>query len=38
VPFGEGNPAGTPPTFQIPDLRGRVIAGMDDMGGVSANL
>lgn len=24
-------------TFNIPDLRGRVIAGQDDMGGVSAN-
>ena len=24
-------------TFKVPDLRGRVIAGQDDMGGVSAN-
>ena len=24
-------------TFNLPDLRGRVVAGKDDMGGVSAN-
>ena len=32
--FGVGN--GTT-TFNIPDLRGRVVAGQDDMGGTSAN-
>lgn len=32
--FGAGN--GTT-TFNIPDLRGRVVAGQDDMGGTSAN-
>lgn len=34
APFGDGNGS---TTFGIPDLRGRVIAGMDDMGAVSAN-
>jgi microcystin-dependent protein len=34
VTYGIGN--GTT-TFTLPDLRGRVIAGKDDMGGVSAN-
>jgi microcystin-dependent protein len=32
--YGVGN--GTT-TFNLPDLRGRVVAGQDDMGGVSAN-
>ena len=32
--FGNGD--GTT-TFNVPDLRGRVVAGQDDMGGVSAN-
>lgn len=32
--FGSGN--GTT-TFNLPDLRGRVVAGKDDMGGASAN-
>jgi microcystin-dependent protein len=30
-------PGDTTTTFEIPDLRGRVIAGQDDMGGTSAN-
>jgi microcystin-dependent protein len=32
--YGSGDGSST---FNIPDLRGRVIAGQDDMGGVSAN-
>jgi len=32
--YGSGDDSST---FNIPDLRGRVIAGQDDMGGVSAN-
>jgi microcystin-dependent protein len=32
--YGEGD---TSTTFNIPDLRGRVVAGQDDMGGSSAN-
>ena len=32
--FGAGNGS---TTFNVPDLRGRVIAGQDDMGGTSAN-
>ena len=36
---GAASPYGLPDasTFNVPDLRGRVIAGMDDMGGSSAN-
>lgn len=33
-PFGNGNGS---TTFNVPDLRGRVIAGRDTMGGISAN-
>ncbi len=33
--YGAGN--GTT-TFNVPDLRGRVVVGMDNMGGVSANI
>jgi len=33
--YGVGNGS---TTFNIPDLRGRVIAGQDDMGGTSANV
>lgn len=32
--FGDGNGS---TTFNLPDLRGRVVAGQDDMGGTSAN-
>lgn len=32
--YGSGNGS---TTFNVPDLRGRVVAGQDDMGGVSAN-
>ena len=32
--YGEGD---TVSTFNVPDLRGRVVAGQDDMGGASAN-
>jgi microcystin-dependent protein len=32
--YGEGNGS---TTFNVPDLRGRVIAGKDDMGGTAAN-
>ena len=32
--YGSGDGSST---FNIPDLRGRVIAGQDDMGGASAN-
>jgi microcystin-dependent protein len=32
--FGAGNGS---TTFNVPDLRGRVVAGKDDMGGVAAN-
>jgi microcystin-dependent protein len=32
--YGAGNGS---TTFRVPDLRGRVVAGQDDMGGVSAN-
>ncbi len=34
MPYGVGDGSST---FNIPDLRGRVIAGQDDMGGASAN-
>lgn len=34
-PYGQGDGS---TTFNLPDLRGRVIAGKDNMGGVSANL
>lgn len=34
LPFGDGN--GTT-TFNVPDFRGRVIVGLDNMGGTSAN-
>ena len=33
--YNTGGEAGT--DFRLPDLRGRVIAGQDDMGGISAN-
>jgi microcystin-dependent protein len=34
APFGDGDGS---TTFGVPDLRGRVVAGRDDMGGSSAN-
>lgn len=34
APYGDGDGS---TTFGIPDLRGRVVAGQDDMGGTSAN-
>lgn len=33
-PYGQGDGS---TTFNVPDLRGRVVAGRDDMGGASAN-
>jgi microcystin-dependent protein len=35
APYGDGDGAST---FNVPDLRGRVVAGMDNMGGVAANV